>query len=169
MIKQGCAEQATTLTEGPRPAPQPVAEPHTPDLLTLTTLFDLFTWYSQNLCDRSFIDPRGYRVSFADTDFVHLIKLKDKYGREPRNARMTIEQIRSGRITLHPGGLDIRRAQELSWARSIIESPNKIVPNWQAMGRGQIPATRLSRTSGLRLSPITACSSAAMQGLRSAS
>jgi|SRR5580698_8962665 hypothetical protein len=48
---------------------------------------------------------------------------------------MTIEQIQSGRITLHPGHLDIRRAQELSWARSIIESPDKIVSNWQVMGR----------------------------------
>jgi len=104
-------------------------------MLALTTLLDLFTWYTQNLCDRSFVDPRGCRVSFADTDFVHLIKFKDKYGKEPRNARMTIEQIQSERIVLHPGRLDIRRAQELTWAQSIIERPDKIVPNWQVMGR----------------------------------
>lgn len=48
---------------------------------------------------------------------------------------MTIQQIQSGRIVLHPGRLDIRRAKELSWARSIIERPDKIVPNWQVMGR----------------------------------
>ena len=130
--------QPTQLTEEFKPAspasPPPLA-PATPDLLPLTTLLELFNWYSQNLCDRSFMDPRGYRVSFADTDFVHLIKLKDKYGVEPRNARMTIKQIQSGRITLHPARLDIRRAQELSWARSIIENPDKIVSNWQVMGR----------------------------------
>jgi hypothetical protein len=72
---------------------------------------------------------------FVDTDFVHLIKLTDKFGKEPRNARMTIDQIKSGRITLHPGRLDIRRAMELSWARLIIQQPDMIVPNWQVMGR----------------------------------
>jgi hypothetical protein len=106
-----------------------------PALLPITTLLDLFTWYTQSLCDRYFVDPRGYRVTFQDTDFVHLIKLKDKFGKEPRNARMTIQQIQSGRITLVSGRFDIRRAQELSWARSIIETPTKIVPNWQVMGR----------------------------------
>jgi len=48
---------------------------------------------------------------------------------------MTIQQIQSGRITLIPGRLDIRRAQELRWAQSIIESPTMIVPDWQVMGR----------------------------------
>lgn len=123
------------MTEAITLTPPIAVQPGTPALLPLTTLLDLFTWYSQNLCDRSFVDPRGYRVSFADTDFVHLIKLKDKYGKEPRNASMTIQQIQSGRIVLHPGRLDIRRAKELSWARSIIERPDKIVPNWQVMGR----------------------------------
>ena len=85
--------------------------------------------------DCSFRDPRGYAISFQDTDFVHLIKLKDKFGKEPRNARMTIDQIQSGRITLVPGRLEVRRAQELSWAQTIIESPTMIVPNWQIMGR----------------------------------
>jgi len=106
-----------------------------PALLPITTMLDLFTWYSTNLCDRYFVDPRGYRVTFQETDFVHLIKMKDKFGKEPRNARMTIGQIKSGRITLVPGRFDIRRTQELSWAQSIIESPTKIVPNWQVMGR----------------------------------
>ncbi|MES2390082.1 MAG: hypothetical protein V4555_00470 [Acidobacteriota bacterium] len=118
-----------------------------PALLPITTLLDLFTWYTQNLCDRFFVDPRGYRVTFQDTDFVHLIKLKDKFGKEPKNARMTIEQIQSGRITLVPARLDIRRAQELSWARSIIESPTKIVPNWQIMGRAN-PGDAYIKTFG---------------------
>jgi len=103
--------------------------------LPLTSLRDLFAWYRLNLCNQAFTDPRGYRVSFQDTDFVHLIKLTDKFGKEPRNARMTIQQIQSGRIALHPGRLDIRRATELPWARLIIEAPDMIVPNWQIMGR----------------------------------
>jgi hypothetical protein len=123
------------VSEQPKSATSPSAEPQPPAILQITTLADLFSWYTKNLCDRSFVDPRGYRVTFQDTDFVHLIKLKDKFGKEPRNARMTIEQIQSGRIQLVPGRLDIRRAQELSWARSIIESPTMIVPNWQVMGR----------------------------------
>jgi hypothetical protein len=113
-----------------RAAPSPQPNPGAPELLPVKTLVELFTWYSENLCDRYFTDRRGLRVSFAATDFVHLIKLKDKFGREPRNARMAIDQIKSGGITLRPGRLDLRRAQELSWAQSIIESPDKIVANW---------------------------------------
>jgi hypothetical protein len=74
----------------------------TPAVLPITTLLDLFNWYRQNLCGREILDPRGCRVSFLDTDFVHLIKLTDKYGKEPKNRRMTVEQIQSGRITLNP-------------------------------------------------------------------
>jgi hypothetical protein len=107
----------------------------TPAVLQITTQLNLFNWYRLNLCGREIMDPRGFRVSFLDTDFVHLIKLTDKFGKEPKNHRMTIEQIQSGRITLNPSRLQIRRAQELSWARSIIEAPDTIVPNWQAMGR----------------------------------
>lgn len=75
------------------------------------------------------------KVSFLDTDFIHLIKLVDKYGKEPRNRRMTIDQIQSGRVHLVPGRLDLRRASELPWARLIVESPTMIVPNWQIMGK----------------------------------
>ncbi len=72
---------------------------------------------------------------FEETDFVHLIKLTDRYGVEPRNRWMAIEQIRSGRIQLHPSRMQIGRAQELSWARALVERPDMIVPNWQTMGR----------------------------------
>ena len=109
--------------------------PETPALLPLTSIGELFAWYQINLCGRDLTDPRGYRVHFLDTDFVHLIKLVDKYGKEPRNRRMTIEQIQSGRIRLVDGRFDVRRTQELSWARLIIESPTMIVPNWQIMGK----------------------------------
>jgi hypothetical protein len=94
----------------------------------------MFEWYRINLCGRELIDPRGQRVTFADTDFVHLIKLTDKYGKEPRNRAMAIEQIQSGRITLKPSRIDMQRASELTWARHIVESPDRIVPNWQVLG-----------------------------------
>ncbi|HTJ30432.1 MAG TPA: hypothetical protein VL346_08025 [Acidobacteriaceae bacterium] len=113
----------------------PEAASAEPDRLQITTLAELFDWYSLNLCKKQFVDPRGMRVRFLETDFVHLIKLTNKYGIEPRNRQLTIDQIRSGRITLVPGKLDIRRATELSWAQSIVETPDRIVPNWQVMGR----------------------------------
>jgi hypothetical protein len=132
-------------------SPQGAAD--TPDLLRITTLLDLFNWYRQNLCGREIADPRGCRVSFLDTDFVHLIKLTDKYGKEPKNRRMAIEQIQSGRITLNPGRIQIQRAKELSWARSIIEDPTMIVPNWQVMGRA-IPGDAYIRNFGTEAQPI---------------
>jgi len=106
-----------------------------PPLLPIGTLAEMFDWYRLNLCGKEIVDPRGYRVTFLDTDFVHLIKLLDKYGNEPKNRRMTIQQIQSGRVTLIPRRIDLGRAQELPWARSIIEKPTMIVPNWQVMGR----------------------------------
>ena len=119
----------------PEPPTPPKWAEGTPAVLPITTLLELFNWYRFNLCGSEIVDPRGSRVTFLDTDFVHLIKLTDKFGKEPKNRRMTIEQIQSGRITLNPGRIQIRRAQELSWARPIIEAPTMIVPNWQAMGR----------------------------------
>lgn len=109
--------------------------PTTPGLLPLTSLVDLYRWYRLNLCQPEILDCRGYRVRFQDTDFVHLIKLTDKYGKEPKNRRMSIEQIESGRVHLVAGRFDARRTQELTWARSIIQGPTMIVPNWQVMGR----------------------------------
>jgi hypothetical protein len=107
----------------------------TPDRLDVTTLAGLLEWFADRLCGRHLTDPRGQRVYFLDTDFVHLIKLVDRYGKEPKNTRMTIQQIRSGRVLLNPSRMSIQRAQELSWAEQIITSPDLIVPNWQAMGR----------------------------------
>jgi hypothetical protein len=109
--------------------------PETPALLPIESMAELLIWYQINLCGKELIDPRGYRVHFQDTDFVHLIKLVDKFGNEPRNRRMTIEQICSGRIQLRRDRFEVRRAQELSWARSIVETPDMIVPNWQIIGR----------------------------------
>lgn len=107
----------------------------TPDLLPINSLLELFNWYRANLCGRELTDPRGCHVTFEETDFVHLIKLVDKYGKEPKNRRMAIEQIQSERLKLVPGRISLQRAQELSLAKSIIEVPDMIVPNWQIMGR----------------------------------
>ncbi len=106
-----------------------------PKRLQIIDLQSLFHWYLRNICAQEWIDPRGQRVHFLDTDFVHLIKLVDKYGKEPRNTRMAIEQIQSGRIRFNPGRMSIQRAQELPWAQLIISQPDMIVPNWQPMGR----------------------------------
>ncbi len=112
-----------------------VLSAETPARLQITSLLELFEWYRINLCGKELIDPRGQRVHFLDTDFVHLIKLVDKYAKEPRNTRMTIEQIHSGRIVLNPKRMSLQRAQELPWAQQIITTPDVIVPNWQPMGR----------------------------------
>lgn len=133
-----------------RPIVFPTSRP--PALLPITTLLDLFEWYRINLCGKELIDPRGQRVTFLDTDFVHLTKLTDKYGVEPRNRRMTIEQIQSGRVTFVPGRIDIQRTQELNWARSIVESPTLIVPNWQTMGRAN-PGDAYIKNFGTKDSP----------------
>ncbi|MGC1361374.1 MAG: hypothetical protein WA826_09380, partial [Silvibacterium sp.] len=54
---------------------------------------------------------------------------------------------------LIPSRMVIQRAQELSWARSIIENPTKIVPNWQAMGRA-IPGDAYIKDFGIDGQPI---------------
>jgi hypothetical protein len=155
MMDESFADRENALEKkNPYEAPLPPAwEEGTPAVLTLTTLLDLFNWYRKNLCGKEILDPRGWRVSFLETDFVHLIKLTDKYGKEPKNRRMTIAQIQSGRITLNPGRIQIRRAQELSWARPIIESPNLIVPNWQVMGRAN-PGDAYIKDFGVKGQPI---------------
>jgi len=109
--------------------------PDTPNILPATSLADLYEWYRVNLCGQEIIDPRGQRVFFFDTDFIHLIKLVNKYGEEPKNRKLAIEEIVRERIMFNPNRLDVRRTQELSWARSIAETPDMIVPNWQIMGR----------------------------------
>jgi len=121
-----------SLNATPKPY---VLEVGTPALVSIASGQRLLEWYRANLCSKVFVDPRGHRVIFLDTDFVHLIKLVDKYGNEPRNRRMTLDQIQSGRVSLAPGRFDIRRAQELSWASSIVEKPTMIVPNWQVLGK----------------------------------
>lgn len=81
-------------------------------------------------------DPRDYRVRFSISQFVHLIQLRTKFGKEPKNKELTISQIQSGRINLVKGRYDEQRASELSWARTIAMEPDRIVTNWQVLGSG---------------------------------
>ena len=150
-----CEGERRTLSNTIPPAisPSPIRPGDTPALLPISTFKEMFGWYRQNLAGRRIVDPRGCPVSFLDTDFVHLIKLIDKFGKEPKNRRMTIEQIQSGRIVLVAGRFDLRRAMELTWARSIIEEPSMIVPNWQVLGRA-IPGDAYIRNFGSLRDPI---------------
>ena len=107
-----------------------------PAVLPLNDMRELLRWYRLNLCNAMIEDRRGYRVRFIPENFIHLIKLTNKYGDEPKNARMALDEIERGRIRLTPGRFDPQRAAELSWARLIASDPWRIVPNWQAQGRG---------------------------------
>jgi len=64
------------------------------------------------------------------------MQMKTKYGDEPKNKRLALDQIRSGRIQLVAGRFDPQRTQELSWACEIARNPDVICHNWQALGTG---------------------------------
>jgi hypothetical protein len=102
----------------------------------LPTLLELLAWYDLNLCNATLLDPRGYRVRFLYENFIHLIQLKTKYGKEPKNARMALDGIERGRIVLKAGRFDCQRAMELPRAADIAQNPDMICTNWQALGRG---------------------------------
>jgi hypothetical protein len=101
-----------------------------------SNLRELLSWYEANLCNVQLNDPRGYRVRFNVEDFVHLVKLTNKYGRDPKNRRLTIEDIRRANFSSETGRFDRKRALELPWAREISTQPDYICLNWQALGTG---------------------------------
>jgi len=105
-----------------------------PATLPLNDIQELLRWYRLNLCETTIEDPRGYRVRFLPHNFMHLIKLTTKYGKEPKGAQRALEEIERGRIKLVAGRFDPQRATELSWLRLIASDPWRIVPNWQALG-----------------------------------
>jgi hypothetical protein len=124
-----------------------------PDYLPLTSLQDLLRWYRLNLVSTEIRDPRGYRVLFPEPEFVHLIKLVTKDGKEPRNRQLTIEQVDSGRLQLVAGRISLRRSRELSWARLIVGDPWTILPNWQVMGKAN-PGEIYVRNFGTESKPV---------------
>lgn len=95
------------------PAPNLVV----PSLLPLVSMRELLGWYRENVCRLELRDPRSYRVRFLPENFVHLIKLTNKYYAEPRNARLTLDEIERGRINFKHDHFDPQRAAELGWAR----------------------------------------------------
>lgn len=107
-----------------------------PALLCLHDMRELLHWYCVNLCEAEIRDPRGYRVRFLPENFIHLIKLTTKYGKEPKNARMALREIERGRVKLVAGRFDAQRAAELSWIASLAIDPWRVVENWQVLGRG---------------------------------
>jgi hypothetical protein len=107
-----------------------------PERLELTTLEALLRWFEMNLCDAELRDPRGFRVRFLPTDFVHLVKMTTKYGEEPRNKAQTLVRIRREEISLRLDRIDTQRAHELPWAAELIQRPDFICPNWVPEGKG---------------------------------
>ncbi len=107
-----------------------------PRLLPLESIQDTLRWYEENLCDVDLRDPRGFRVRFKCEHFIHHIKLTNKYGKEPRNRTLTIEEIRAGKIQFVSGRYNIQRASEIPWAVELATAPDCICPNWQALGTG---------------------------------
>ncbi len=128
-----------------------------PALLPLNDIRELLLWHRRNLCDVEIRDPRGYRVRFVSENFVHLIKLATKYGKEPKNASLTLEEIERGRVRLVAGRFDPQRASELLWIRSVVTDPWRIVGNWQVMGRGDEAYIRNFGTDSTPLYRVLVC------------
>ena len=105
-----------------------------PELLPLDAMSSLFDWYRTQVCDTEITEVRGYRIKFLPENFVHLIKLTNKYGKEPKNARLTLDEIRRGRIVFKAGHFNAQRAKELAWASLIAREPDRICANWKADG-----------------------------------
>jgi hypothetical protein len=105
-------------------------------LLPLDNIQDVLQWYENNLCKVELRDPRGHRVRFQVEHFIHLIKLTNKYGQEPKNRRLAIEEIRSGKIQFVAGRFSEQRASEIPWAVELATQPECVCPNWQALGSG---------------------------------
>ena len=107
-----------------------------PARLALNSIQETLAWYEQNLCQVELRDQRGYRVRFKAENFIHLIKLKNRFGEEPRNPRLAVEEIKAGRLHFVLGRFDRQRAAELSWASEIATKHDRICANWQVLGRG---------------------------------
>jgi hypothetical protein len=105
-------------------------------LLPLDSIQEVLEWYEQNLCNVELRDPRGYRVLFRPEHFIHQIKLVTKFGKEPRNRLLALEEIRAGKIKFVAGRYNAQRASEIPWAVELATRPHCICPNWQCLGTG---------------------------------
>jgi hypothetical protein len=105
-------------------------------LLPLDNLQNVLQWYEQNLCNVDLRDPRGFRVRFKPEHFIHQIKLTNKYGKEPKNRKLAIEEIRAGKVAFVERRYSRQRASEIPWAVELATSPECICRNWQILGSG---------------------------------
>jgi len=105
-------------------------------LLPLTSIQDALQWYEENLCNVDLRDPRNFRVRFQCEHFIHHVKLKNKYGQEPKNRRLAIEEIKSSKLQFVDGRFNPQRTSEIPWAVELATRPHCICPNWQALGTG---------------------------------
>jgi hypothetical protein len=106
----------------------------------LDSMLNLFNWYCRYFCRGAIEDCRGLRVQFREEDFVHLIKLIDRYGKEPKNRSEAIRQIKAGELKFFhgtkrfPPNFSLRRARDLACAMIVVRDPTIIVTNWQPLG-----------------------------------
>jgi hypothetical protein len=107
-----------------------------PHLLALDSIQNALHWYEDNLCNVDLRDPRGFRVRFKPEHFIHHIKLTNKFGKEPRNRGLVIEEIKSGKLCFVEGRYNPQRASEIPWAVTLATEPDCICSNWQALGTG---------------------------------
>lgn len=105
-------------------------------LLPLDNIQTVLEWYEQNLCGTELRDPRGYRVRFRAEHFIHQIKLLNKFGKEPRNRKLAIEEIKAGKIRFVEGRFSAQRPTEIPWAVELAIHPHCICSNWQDLGTG---------------------------------
>jgi hypothetical protein len=98
-----------------------------PALLPLNSIKELLEWYEKNVCNTELRDKRGFRVRFKVEHFIHLIKLTNKYGKEPKNRKLAIAEIRAGKLQFVAGRFSPLRASEISWATELVTAMSKIL------------------------------------------
>ena len=75
-------------------------------------------------------------MRFKAEHFIHQIKLTNKFGREPKNRTLAIQEIKSSKIRFVSGRFDPQRASEIPWAVELATKADFICPNWQVLGSG---------------------------------
>lgn len=112
-----------------------------PPFPPLDSMLNLFQWYERHFCRGGLFDCRKFPVTFCEVDFVHLVKIVDRYGKEPKNRADAIRRIKSGEFKMFKGtqhsppNFSVQRAKDLALALPLIQDPWMIVPNWQPLGK----------------------------------
>jgi hypothetical protein len=104
-------------------------------LLPLHSIQEVLQWYENNLCNVELRDPRGYRVRFKPEHFIHLVTLTTKYGEEPRNRRLAVEEIKSGKIQFVDGRYDVAARLRTTLGRGIGEEPRVYLSELASIGK----------------------------------